>query len=144
MTHSDRGQYGKKHPPDRKVDPKIAQAVKDKTSEGTITCAAAFTIVNDLKAPPDEVGFTIDFLEIRIIKCQLGLYGYHPHKKILPPADAVPPDLEKVLGEALVNERLPCAASWEIAAKYGLSKMDVSSACEYLKIKISPCQLGAF
>ena len=50
MTHSDRGQYGKKHSPDRKVDPKMAQAVKDKTSEGTITCAAAFTIVNELEA----------------------------------------------------------------------------------------------
>jgi len=45
---------------------------------------------------------------------------------------------------AMVDERLPCAAAWDIAAQAGISKMALSAACEALGIKIKPCQLGAF
>ena len=34
--------------------------------------------------------------------------------------------------------------AWEIAKRFEISKMKVSSVCEQLKIKIKPCQLGAF
>jgi hypothetical protein len=144
MTYKDRGHYAGKHPEDRKVDEKIAQAVEERASENEISCASAFQIVKDLAVQPDEVGFTIDVSEITIVKCQLGLYGYLPEKKVIKPAESVPPDLEKAIREALVNDRLSCAASWEIAKNHGLSKMAVSSACEALGIKITPCQLGAF
>lgn len=144
MAHEDRGNYAKKHPGDKKVNEEIAGAVKEHASEGEISCASAFRIVEDLKVQPEEVGFTIDVLEITIVKCQLGLYGYKPRKKVIKPAESVPLDLEKVIREALVNDRLPCAAAWKIAETSGLSKMDVSSACEALRIKITPCQLGAF
>jgi len=144
MTYKDRGHYANKHPEDRKVDEKVAQAVKEHASKDEISCASAFKIVKDLAVQPDEVGFTLDVSEITIVKCQLGLYGYRPQKKVIKPAESVPPDLEKTIREALVNDRLSCATSWEIAEKNGLSKMDISSACEALGIKISPCQLGAF
>ena len=144
VTYQDRGHYSKKHPAHRKVDEKIASAVKGHTSEGEISCASAFRVVKNLEVEPSEVGFTIDVLEITIVKCQLGLYGYRPQKKIIKPAESVSSDLEKAIRNALVNDRLPCAASWEIAEKFGLSKMAVSSACEALKIKVTPCQLGAF
>ena len=144
MTYKDRGNYAGKHPEDRKVDEKVAQAVKEHASKDEISCASAFKIVKDLAVQSDEVGFTIDALEITIVKCQLGLYGYLPNKKVIKPAESVPPDLEKAIREAVVNDRLFCATSWEIAESYGLSKMEVSSACEALGIKISPCQLGAF
>ena len=144
MTYKDRGHYANKHPEDRKVDEKVAQVVKEYASKDEISCASAFKIVKDLSVQPDEVGFTLDVLEITIVKCQLGLYGYLPNKKVIKPAESVPPDLEKAIREALVNDRLSCAMSWEIAEGYGLSKMEVSSACEALGIKISPCQLGAF
>jgi len=39
---------------------------------------------------------------------------------------------------------LSCAVSWEIADALQLTRMAVSEACEALKIKIKPCQLGAF
>jgi hypothetical protein len=144
MTYKDRGHYAGKHPEDRKVDEKVAQAVKEHASEDEISCASAFQIVKDLEVQPDEVGFTIDVSEIAIVKCQLGLYGYRPKKKVIKPAEGVQPDLEKAIREALANDRLSCATSWEIAENYGLSKMDISSACEALGIKITPCQLGAF
>jgi hypothetical protein len=144
MTEDDRGHYAKKHPADRAVDPAIGEAVKEKANNNEISCASAFDTVGDLGVPPEEVGFTIDALEITITKCQLGLYGYKPNKKIIKPADQVTPDLEKAIHDGLVNNRLPCAVAWETAKTFGLRKMDVSSACEALGIKITPCQLGAF
>jgi hypothetical protein len=52
--------------------------------------------------------------------------------------------MEEVIRDALDNDRLTCARAWEIAKKLGIGKMEVSSACEALEIKISSCQLGAF
>ena len=144
MTHEDRGHFAKKHSPDRKVDDKIAKAVKDRSSDEEIPCAVAFDIANELKVSPEEVGFTIDSLEIHIVKCQLGLHGYRSNGKKVKPADSVPPPLEKAIREALVNDRLPCVAAWEIAERSRIPKMEVSSACEALKTKISSCQLGTF
>jgi len=144
MTHKEKGHYANKHAPDRKVDDRIAKMVKERSSNEEISCAVAFDIANDLKVSPEEVGFTIDSLEIHIVQCQLGLHGYQPHRKKMKPADSVPTGLEKDIREALVDDRLPCGAAWEIAERSGLPKMEVSSACEALKIKISSCQLGTF
>ncbi len=144
MTHTDRGHYAKKHSQDRKADQKIAEAVKERSLKGEISCAAAFSIVSGLGVPPAEVGFTIDSLEIKLVKCQLGLYGYHPHRNIVKPADTVSAGLEEEIRQGLANDRLPCANAWEIADRLGLGRMEVSSACETLKIKIAPCQLGSF
>ena len=144
MARKDKGHYGKKHPSDRKIDQKLAEAVQDRISEGEIACAAAFKIVGDLEVSPLEVGFTIDVLEIRVTKCQLGLFGYNPPKGFVKPAESVSPGLEDAIRKALVNDRLSCAAAWEIAERLGIGKMDVTAACEALKIKISSCQLGTF
>lgn len=144
MADTDRGHYARKHPADRKADQKVADAVKGKMSNNEVSCASAFSIVDALNVTPEEVGFTIDFLEITLVKCQLGLYGYHPKKKIIDPADSVSQSLEEALQKALVNGRLSCASAWEIAEDQSLQKMEVSSACETLNIKITPCQLGAF
>jgi hypothetical protein len=144
MTHKDKGNYARKHAPERKVNPEIAEAVQKKASKGEISCAAASGIAKDLVIPPQEVGFTIDALEISIVKCQMGLYGYRPERRALKPAEAVEKDLETALRGALLNGRIPCATAWDIAARFGLAKMEVASACEALKIKISSCQLGAF
>jgi len=136
--------FAKKHPPDRKVDARVAEAVKTRAREGEIPCAVAFSIAEETGVPPEEVGFTMDMLGIRAVKCQLGLYGYTPNKRIVKPAERVEPDLEKAIRGALIGGRLPCAAAWELAERFGLRKMEVSSACESLGIKISSCQLGSF
>jgi hypothetical protein len=144
MTRKEKGRYAKKHPSDRKIDQKVAEAVKGRISEDKISCAAAFGIVSDLGVSPLEVGFTIDVLEIPVTKCQLGLFGYDPEKKSIKPAVSVESTLEDAIRKALVNDRLPCAAAWDIAERFGLGKMDVTAACEALKVKISSCQLGTF
>jgi hypothetical protein len=144
MTRKDKGHYARKHPSDRKIDPKIAEAVHDRTSEREISCAAAFKVVGDLGVSPLEVGFTIDVLEIPVTKCQLGLFGYNPRKGFVKPAESVSSGLEDAIRKALVNDRLSCAAAWEIAERLGIGKMDVTAACEALKIKLVSCQLGTF
>ncbi len=140
----DRGHYAKKHPPDRTVNRNITDALQKRVKDGQLPCATAFTVVSELRVSPEDVGFNLDVLEIRLIKCQLGLFGYGPKKKIIKAAEIVPADLEESIRKGLRDDRLPCETAWDIASTFGVGKMTVSSACERLGIKISPCQLGAF
>lgn len=144
MSKKEKGHFTKKHAPDRKVNQDLASALKERAIEGTMPCAVAFSLASDLQASPEEVGFTLDAMEIRLIKCQLGLFGYTPEKKVVKPADKVPEDLAKAIQKEIHHERLPCSAAWSIARILGIRKMEVSSACETLGVKIAPCQLGAF
>lgn len=144
MTHEYKGRYAEKHPSGRKVNERIREEVKARSPKGEIPCAVAFDIADHLSASPAEVGFTIDFLEVTVIKCQLGLFGYGAKKTAIEPAETVSEELAQAIRQSLVNGRLPCAAAWEIAKRLNLGKMDVSSACEALKLKISSCQLGTF
>jgi len=144
MTHEEKGHFRQKHSPDRKLNERVTAAVKGKVKDGAMACAVAFEVAESLGVPPGEVGFTLDSLEVNIVKCQLGLFGYAPVKRIVKPAERVPPDLEKAIRGALVKDRLPCSSSWALAEKRRLKKMEISSACEALGIKIGPCQLGTF
>jgi hypothetical protein len=144
MTHKDKPSYSKKHSPGQKLNPPIAEAIKQAASENKLTCTAAFKAAGKLKATPAEVGVTIDLMEIPIIKCQLGLFGYGPSKKGLIAAETVSPELESAIRKSLVKGKLPCASAWEIAATFKTAKRAISAACETLKIRISSCQLGTF
>ena len=144
MTSKDEGHYRNKHPVGIKVNPEIAEAVKKNSSNQKISCAAAFTIANELNGEPQEVGMAIDSLEISLTKCQLGLFGYGPDKKAIKPTENIDKDHEEAIRECLTNDRLSCKDAWEIADRCGIKRMGVTSACEVLKIKISSCQLGAF
>jgi hypothetical protein len=79
-----------------------------------------------------------------LVKCQLGLFGYTPEKKIVKPKATENPDLASAIRDARVDGKLSCENAWEIARRFDVSKMRVSSVCEQLKIKVKPCQLGAF
>ena len=144
MTGNDRGHYSKKHPGEKEVDPVLVNAVHEKAADKKITCAAAFKIVETCGTTANEVGFTLDMLNIRIIRCQMGIFGYEPEKKVVKPMEGVPAELEKVIRGKIKDGRITCAIAWEIAKGLNIPKMHVSSACEKLGIKIKPCQLGAF
>ncbi|MGC9975585.1 MAG: hypothetical protein ABSC57_02535 [Syntrophales bacterium] len=144
MTHGDKGNYKAKHSSTSRLDEKIARTLEKKTADGKITCTDASYIADELGATMKEVGVAIDLMEVRISKCQLGLFGYSPQKTVVKPAEVVQVGLEKAVRGALVSGRLPCAAAWNIAKTFGIPKKAVSAACETLKIKVKPCQLGAF
>ena len=144
MTHDDAGHYAAKHGPEATYQPEIAAAVQAAARDLRLGCAAAHGIAVRFAVAPAEVGKTMDLLECRLTKCQLGLFGYKPEKKIVKPAKTISRDLEQMIRQATANNKLACARCWQIAADSSLPRMDVAAACEALGIKISPCQLGAF
>ena len=144
MKEEDKKPFAEKHPRGAKANPKIADAIRQKASKGKLACAVAFKISGDLSVTPAEIGYTLDILDIHINKCQLGLFGYLPEKRIVKPDESPSDELEGAIRESLVDGRLPCKASWDLADKFKLGKMKISAVCEGLGIKISSCQLGAF
>lgn len=144
MAHEDAGHYAAKHPEGTKLNSEIAGRVEAKVGDGRIACAAAHEVAEELQVAPSEVGVTIDLTETRINTCQLGLFGHSPQKRILKPAEHVSPDLQKAIEEARNEKGLSCFAVWEIADQFNIPRLEVASACEMLKVKISFCQLGTF
>jgi len=148
MTHEDAGHYGEKHPRGAAVDAGLADEIKKKAADGEIACAQAEKISAMSGLTMEDVGAAIDLLEIRLKGCQLGLFGYpkakFPGGRAVAPAKEVSPDLENDIRGRLAGGRLPCREAWAIASERGVTKMDVSAACETLKIRVKPCQLGAF
>jgi hypothetical protein len=146
MTHSDAGRYAAKHEGHKGPDEKIAAAIRSKVKEGEFACSDAERVSQEQGVEMPEVGRSLDLMEIRINRCQLGLFGY-PGKakgKLVQSGDPVDPKIEKAIRNRLSSGKLPCRAAWEIAAEWKVTRMKVSSDCETLKIKIKPCQLGAF
>lgn len=144
MTHSDAGHYAGKHPAGTVAKPEAIRMIRDAATDGTITCAAAHAIAASLGSTPAQVGTAIDLCEVRLIRCQLGLFGHEPESSVIKPADRVSEALGRALQEAAPGDRIACAALWSIAAGQGITRMDAAAACERLGIKIRPCQLGAF
>ncbi|MGM0453557.1 MAG: hypothetical protein ACQERN_10380 [Thermodesulfobacteriota bacterium] len=125
-------------------DARVRKMLTKRSKSGELACARAFGAAEELGVLPATVGRYADEMGLHLVKCQLGLFGYEPEKKIVQPRDSVSPELKAAISDGLADGRLPCAAAWEIADRLGLKKMDVSGACETLDIKIKPCQLGAF
>lgn len=144
MTHSDAGRYSAKHAPGTSPDERIAAAIREKSAKGTLACAEAERIGAALEVKLEEVGRTLDLLELRIGGCQLGLFGYGPGGKAVRPAAAVAPDLAAAIRGRLDGGKLPCRAAWQIAEEFKITRMEVSAACETGQVRIKPCQLGAF
>jgi len=132
------------------MDNRIAAAIREQTREGMLRCAAAFHIAEELNVMPSAVGETADVMEVRLSRCQLGLFGYGrpgrsgEPKRVVKPAEEVSPKLEQAIREGLVEGRLPCAVAWEIASQFEMPKLHVANAAEKLDIRIGPCQIGAF
>jgi hypothetical protein len=126
------------------VDPVIRAKLQEEAPDFKLACAAAFQLASTTQRPPAEIGKAADLLEIRLVKCQLGLFGYEPEKKIVQPATTVDRALEEAIRAALQKGRLPCREAWKLAERFQVPKMRVSAACEALGFKVSPCQLGAF
>ncbi len=138
------GKFSGKHGKDAVADPAIESEIKNLAKKGELPCAVAFKIAEKLNVLPGEVGKAVDLLNFSLTKCQMGLFGYTPEKRIVKAQDAPNPDIEKAIRAALVNDRLPCASAWKIAAGNNLTKLAIGGVCEGMGVKIKPCQLGAF
>ena len=147
MTHEDAGKYALKHPPGTGPNEKIAKAIRQKSPGGTLACGMGEKISKELKVDISEVGITADLLEMKIKKCQLGLFGWGRkpnHGKDIHAADSVSVKIKSALEEVAENGVVTCAALWTIADRLGAERKAVSTACDTLGLKIRVCQLGAF
>jgi len=144
MTHADKGKYFTKHPKNSKIDEDLKKEILEQVKNNNISCKKAEEISGEMGFTLEETGKAIDILNIKIIKCQLGLFGYGETKKIVQPAKEITPELKESITSALKDGTLSCAAAWEIAEKLNIPRMKVCAAGEALEIKIKSCQLGAF
>lgn len=131
------------------TDQRIVQELRDALEEdGRVTCAAMHRIARKLHVEPIEVGDTGTELEIKASQCQLGLFGHGPRGqgkgRIVHSQAAVSEELAARLRGAVVNDKLPCDAAWDLASEFKLTRLDLGNAAETLGLSISPCQLGFF
>jgi hypothetical protein len=138
------GKYSRKHPEGTTPDPAVVAALEEVAAEGRVSCAVAHDLACELSVPPSIIGKTMDMLEYRIVKCQMGIFGYEPVKKILKPAAEVSDDLRERLHTVAPEGRVSCRSCWKVAESLGIQKIAVAAACDALGLKIKPCQLGAF
>lgn len=136
--------FSEKHEPGAVPSPLIRHQIENHLQNGELWCASAFKIAKALDVSAIEVGKTTDLMNVRLARCQLGIFGFGPRKKIVRPVDSPVDGLEDAIRAALVEQRLPCRAAWDIARKFKVAKMTVSGVCETIGIRIGPCQLGAF
>jgi hypothetical protein len=144
MAHTDKGKYFKKHDQNIEIDEDLKNEIIEHAKNKSISCKKAEEIAAELGCSLEETGRTIDILNIKITKCQLGLFGYGETKKIVQPAKEVAPEVKEKITAALKDGNLPCAAAWEIASELNIPRMKICADCEALEIKVKPCQLGAF
>jgi hypothetical protein len=144
MTRQKGQKFADKHGSDTQLSERIKDQIDRRAKNNALPCALAFKIADELNVSAAEVGKTADLLEIMLVKCQLGLFGYSPEKKIVKPQTPENQNLESIIRDSLVDGKLSCERAWEISRSLDVPKMTVSAVCEHLKIKIAPCQLGAF
>jgi hypothetical protein len=138
------GKYSRKHPEGTKPDPAIVAELEQVAEDGRVSCAVAHDIAADLGVTPAAVGKTMDLLDYRITKCQMGIFGYGLEKKIVKPAATISDELRDQVLKATHEGRISCASCWKVAEALGIQKIAVAAACDALGLKIKPCQLGAF
>jgi hypothetical protein len=141
--HGDK-KFPDKHGREVKLDKTLGDEILSRAKEGNLACAVAFDIAKSLDTSAAAVGLTADLLNLNLAKCQLGLFGYGPGKKMMKPPENIDTDLKNAITAEMEDGYLPCIKAWDISHRFKLSKLTVSGACEVLKVKIKPCQLGAF
>ncbi|MCP4107007.1 MAG: hypothetical protein GY749_15965 [Desulfobacteraceae bacterium] len=137
-------QFSEKHGADAVADSAVKGEILKLAKNDEIPCAVAFQISENLQVSPGQVGKTADILNLRLVKCQLGLFGYKPEKKIVRPQNNADQEIKDAISNALTDGRLQCRSAWDIASQFKIPRMKISGICENLGIKIKACQLGAF
>jgi hypothetical protein len=130
------------------INEKIAERVKSHLSDEQLSCTAAHRIAAQFKVTPAFIGHIVDAIDIRLYKCQLGLYGY-PNKRGWADAGvtemAIPEEFTRAIrDETNEDNEITCAQLWKLAAEYGISRMQAGYIVDTLGTRIIKCQLGAF
>ena len=121
-------------------------AILSALRDAKLPCAFAFRLAAERGWSPASIGAEADRLEIRISRCQLGLFGYDSfrQKGLVKRLEDVPGDVTVSLRAAETEGCVPCAALWQIAEKHGVPRVAIACAAETLDLRVTPCQLGCF
>jgi hypothetical protein len=120
----------------------------ERLQDGRLPCNQAHAISHALEVEPLTVGFAANDADIRISRCQLGLFGYGPKAegkhKIVHAMDEVPERLAARLRAAADRGSITCTDVWQVADGLGYKRLEASSAVEAMGLRVSRCQLGCF
>jgi hypothetical protein len=130
------------------MDEGLHRAMLDRLEDGHLACDRAHAIAQTMGVDPLTVGQAADDADIRIFRCQLGLFGYGPKAegkhKIVNPLENVPERLAAYLRAEADEQGISCSAIWSIAGKLGYSRLEAAGAVEAMGLRVSYCQLGCF
>lgn len=114
--------------------------------DARLPCSFAFRIAEENAWSPAAVGAEAERLNVRISRCQLGLFGYNSfrQKGLVQSLPDVPGDIVVSLRAEAVENQIACAALWRIADDHGLPRVAAACAAETLGLRVNPCQLGCF
>ena len=138
--------YAEKHAGNAEIvmDEKLKAHLMEKAGEKTIKCTEALLTAAEMGKTPQDVGVHLDLLEIRILECQLGLFGFSPVKRIVKRAGSIDPAIRQLIEGEMKNGCISCEFLLKIAEQNNILPVDVAGMCEALEVQIKPCQLGAF
>lgn len=130
------------------MDERILSAIEERLEAGQLACNQAHAIAEALGIEPIEVGRAADEANLRIFRCQLGLFGYGPKSegkhKIVHAMEHVPERLAARLRAVVGPDGITCHQVWQVADALGYQRLEASSAAEAMGIRVSRCQLGCF
>ena len=138
------------------MDERVHRAILERLENGQLPCNQAFAVAKILGVEPLSVGLAANEADIRICRCQLGLFGYGPKAegkhKIVHAMDKVPERLaarlraeaEVGLQSEGVERGITCAGIWRAADGLDYPRMKAASAVEAMGLKVTRCQLGCF
>ncbi len=128
----------------------VRAAIKSSLGEdGQISCEAAHQVAVRIDAEPVKIGDEANKIEIRITRCQLGLFGFAPKKgmpgyKVVKKLDSPQGIASEAVKKAAADGSASCLELWRIADEQNLTRLDIGNIAETFGIKVSPCQLGCF
>jgi hypothetical protein len=123
----------------------IRQRFVQHVADGKLACSEAFRLSGELGLPESEIGNYADLCGVRLVKCQIGLFGYGPEKKrLVETRDLLDPDLASAVRSLSNGGVILCVEVFGLAESFKISKVDVGCACETLGIRVKGCRFGAF
>jgi len=125
------------------IEEDLQNAIRSKERK-ILSCKDAHEISGELSMVPENVGSALDVMDVEIVECQLGLFGYLPEKNILNKNEDVSSELEELIKKNSKNGKMTCRDAWDIASQNEMSRLAFAHKFESMGIKIIDCQLGAF
>jgi hypothetical protein len=130
------------------MDEALHQAILNRLEDGHLSCSQAHAIAQALGVDPLVIGRAADDADVRISRCQLGLFGYGPKAqgkhKIVNPLEDVPAQLAAYLRAEAGEDGISCFAIWSVAERLGYKRIVAAGAVEAMGLRVSRCQLGCF